>query len=55
VKHISDKNYRALEEYQYLLIQTFNIAEDAGMLPIMINQKNLQPMYEKWPLGEQAR
>ncbi len=21
----------------------------------LINQKNLQPMYEKWPLGEQAR
>jgi hypothetical protein len=33
VKDISDKNYRALEEYLDLLIRAFDIAEDAGLLP----------------------
>jgi hypothetical protein len=38
-----------------LLIQTFNFAEDADILPIVLHQNNLRPMYEKWPHGEQAR
>ncbi len=36
-----------------LLILTFNITKDAGMLPIVLHQNNL-PMYEKWLHGEQA-
>jgi hypothetical protein len=38
-----------------LLIQTFNFAEDADILPIVLHQNNLRPMYEKWLHGEQAR
>jgi hypothetical protein len=40
-----------------LLILIFDIAKDAGMLPIVLHQNNLQPMYpmyEKWLHGEQA-
>jgi hypothetical protein len=55
VRDISDKNYRALEEYLDLLIRTFDIAKDATMLPIVLHQNNLLPMYEKWPYREQAR
>jgi hypothetical protein len=50
-----EKNYRGLEEYLDLLIWTFDIAEEAGMLPIILHMNNLRPMYEKWPHGEQAR
>jgi hypothetical protein len=53
-KEIGEKNYRALEEYLDLLIRTFDIAEEAGMLPVVLHMNNLQPMYEKWPHGEQA-
>jgi hypothetical protein len=48
VRDISDKNCRALEEYLDLLIRTFDIAKDATMLPIVLHQNNLLPMYEKW-------
>jgi hypothetical protein len=48
-KEIGEKNYWALEEYLDLLIRTFDIAEETGMLPIRV------PMYEKWPHGEQAK
>jgi hypothetical protein len=34
---------------------TFDIAKDVGMLPIVLHQNNLQPMYEKWLHGEQAK
>jgi hypothetical protein len=54
-KEISEKNYRALEEYLDLLIRTFDIAEEAGMLSVVLHMNNLRPMYEKWPHGEQAR
>ncbi len=47
-RDISKKNYRDL------LILTFDIAKDAGMLPIVLHQNNLQPMYEKWLHGEKA-
>jgi hypothetical protein len=42
-------------EYLDLLLQTFDISEDSGTLPIILHQNNLQPMYEKWPSGEQAK
>jgi hypothetical protein len=54
-KEIGEKNYRALEEYLDLLIRTFDIAEEAGMLPVVLHMNNLRPMYEKWPHGEQAK
>ncbi len=34
---------------------TFDIAKDAVMLPIVLHQNNLRPMFEKWLHGEQAR
>ncbi len=54
-KEIGEKNYRALEEYLDLLIRTFDIAEEAGMLPVVLHMNNLRPMYEKWPHVEQAK
>ncbi len=54
-KEIEEKNYRALEEYLDLLIRTFDIAEEAVMLPVVLHMNNLRPMYEKWPHGEQAK
>jgi hypothetical protein len=54
-REISEKNYRALEEYLDLLIRTFDIAEEAGMLSMVLHVNNLRPMYEKWLHGEQAR
>ncbi len=54
-RDISDRIYQTLEEFLDLLIRTFDIAEDAGMLPIVLHQNNLQPIYERWPSGEQAR
>jgi hypothetical protein len=54
-KEIGGKNYRALEEYLDLLIRTFDIAEKAGMLPVVLHMNNLRPMYEKWSHGEQAK
>jgi hypothetical protein len=54
-KEIGEKNYRALEEYLDLLIRTFDIAEEAGMLPVVLHMNNLRPMYEKWLHGEQAK
>jgi hypothetical protein len=54
-REISKKNYRALEEYLDLLIRTFDMAEEAGMLSVVLHMNNLRPMYEKWPHGEQAR
>jgi hypothetical protein len=54
-KEIGEKNYRALEEYLDLLIRTFDIAEEAGMLPVVLHMNNLRPMYEKWPHCEQAK
>jgi hypothetical protein len=53
-KEISEKKDRALEEYMDLLIRTFDIAEEAGMLPVVLHMNNLRPMYEKWLQGEQA-
>jgi hypothetical protein len=43
-KESGEKNYRALEE---LLIRTFDITEEAGMLPVVLHMNNLWPMYEK--------
>jgi hypothetical protein len=43
-KEIGRKSYRSLEEYLDLLIQTFDIAEEAGMLPIALHMNNLRPM-----------
>jgi hypothetical protein len=54
-KEIDKKNYQALEEYLDLLIRTFDIAEEAGMLPVVLHMNNLRPIYEKWPHGEQAK
>jgi hypothetical protein len=54
-RDISDKNYWALEEFLDLLIQTLDIVEDAGMLPIVLHQNNLRLMYEKWQHSEQTR
>ncbi len=36
-KEMGEKNYHGLEEYLDLLLQTFDIAEDAGMLPIVLH------------------
>ncbi len=47
--------YWALVEFLDLLIQTFDIADDARMLPIVLHQNNLQSMYDNWPHGEQTR
>ncbi len=50
------EGHRALEEYLYLLIRTFDIAaEEAGMLSIVLHMNNLRPKYEKWPHSEQAK
>ncbi len=54
-KEISEKNYWALEEYLDLLIRTFDIAEEARMLSVVLHMNNLRPMYKKWPHGEHAR
>jgi hypothetical protein len=35
-------------EYLDLLLRTFDIAKDAGMLPVILHQNNLRLMYEKW-------
>ncbi len=37
VREISDKNYWAQKVYLDLLILTFDIAEDAGMLPTVLH------------------
>jgi hypothetical protein len=47
-RDIRDKNYWALEEFLCLLLRTFDIVEDAGVLPIVLHQNNLRLMYEKW-------
>ncbi len=39
-KEIGEKNYRALQVYLDLLIQTFDITEDAGMLPTVLHRNN---------------
>jgi hypothetical protein len=51
-KEIGEKKYRALEEYLDLLIRTFDIAEEARILSVVLHMNNLRPMYEKWPHGE---
>ncbi len=38
-----------------MLIQAFDIAENTRMLPIVLHQNNLRPMYETWMHGEQAK
>jgi hypothetical protein len=40
VKDISEKNYRALEEFPDLLIWIFDIAKDTVMLSIVLHQNN---------------
>src|SRR5450830_620561 len=54
-KEIGDRNFRGLEEYMDLLIRTFDIAKDAGMLDIVLHINNMRPMFEKWPHSEQTR
>src|SRR5450830_1262795 len=54
-REIGDRDYRGLEEYMDLLIRTFDIAEDAGMLDIVLHINNMRPMFEKWPHSEQTR
>jgi hypothetical protein len=54
-KELGEKNYQGLEEYLDLLIQTYDITEEAGMLPIVLHLNNVRPMYEKWLHGEQAK
>src|SRR5450830_463615 len=54
-KEIGDRNFRGLEEYMDLLIRTFDIAKDAGMLDIVLHINNMRPMFEKWPHAEQTR
>src|SRR5450830_681585 len=54
-KEIGDRNFRGLEEYMDLLIRTFDIAEDPGMLDIVLHINNMRPMFEKWPHAEQTR
>jgi hypothetical protein len=46
-KELGEKNYQGLEKYLDLLLRKFDIAEDSGMLPIVLHQNNLRPMYEK--------
>jgi hypothetical protein len=50
-KELGETNYRSLEEYLEPLLRTFDIAEEAWMLPIILHQNNLRPMYKKWPHG----
>jgi hypothetical protein len=52
---LREKNYQALEEFLDLIIKTFDITEDAGMLPFVFHQNNQRLMYEKWPHGEEAK
>src|SRR5450830_266923 len=54
-REIGDRNFIGLEEYMDLLIRTFDIAEDAGMLDIVLHINNMRPMFEKWPHSEQTR
>jgi hypothetical protein len=54
-KGLGEKNYQRLEEYLDLLLRTFDIAEEVEMLPIVLHQNNLRPMYKKWPNGEQPK
>jgi hypothetical protein len=51
-KELREKNYRGLDEYLDLLLRTFDITKDAGMLPIVLHLNNLWHMYKKWPHGE---
>jgi hypothetical protein len=44
-KELGEKNYRGLEECLDLLIWTFDIAEEAGMQPIVLHLNNLWPMH----------
>jgi hypothetical protein len=37
---LRENNYRALEEFLDLMIGTFDITEDAGMLSIVLPQNN---------------
>jgi hypothetical protein len=41
---MGNRDYQALKEYLDLLIQNFDIAEDAGLLPIFLQLNNLRPM-----------
>jgi hypothetical protein len=54
-KELGEKNYQGLEENLDLLLWTFDITEEAGMLPVVLHQNNLRPMYRKWSHGEQAK
>jgi hypothetical protein len=54
-KELGEKNNCSLEKYLDLLLRTFDIAEEARMLPVVLHQSNLRPMYEKWPHGEQTK
>jgi hypothetical protein len=54
-KEIGEKNYQLLKQFLDFMIRTIDIAKDTGMLPIVLHQNNLRPMYKNWPHGEQAR
>ncbi len=45
---MTEKNLQFLEEYLDLLIRTFEMAEAATMLLVVLHINNLRPMYKKW-------
>jgi hypothetical protein len=44
---MTEKNLQFLEEYLDLLIRTFEMAEAASMLLVVLHFNNLRPMYKK--------
>jgi hypothetical protein len=52
---VEDRDFQALEEYLGLLIRIFDIAKDAGLLPIILHLNNKSPGYKKRPHAEQIQ
>jgi hypothetical protein len=52
---VEDRDFQALEEYLGLLIRIFDIAKDAGLLPIILHLNNKCPGYKKRPHAEQIQ
>jgi hypothetical protein len=48
-RQLPEKDYRGLERYLEQLLHTFEQAQEAGMLEIMLHVNTLAHMFEKWP------
>jgi hypothetical protein len=54
IRRMGRNNYQSFEEFLDLMIRTFDIPEEARMLPILLHQNNLRPMHKNGLIGSRS-